>query len=209
MNLEKENEFKIIGNVCIFGDSIVWGAWDKSKNGWVNRLNIYFAEKNKDINIYNLGIASETTSDLLKRVEKECEIRKPGTIIIAIGINDTIYLKKEKRTIVEIHDFEDNLEKIKNICSKYTNNICFLGLTKVKEKYTNPIAWDDNQSYFNNIIEKYNESLRCFCINNRINFLDMYDILEENNLCEDGIHPNESGHKKIFNRVIKFYKKEK
>ena len=37
---------KIQGNICVFGDSIVWGAWDKEKAGWVNRLAIYCQNKN-------------------------------------------------------------------------------------------------------------------------------------------------------------------
>ena len=39
---------KIQGNICVFGDSIVWGAWDKEKAGWVNRLAIYCQNKNNE-----------------------------------------------------------------------------------------------------------------------------------------------------------------
>ena len=28
--------FKLEGNICILGDSIVYGAWDEEKHGYVN-----------------------------------------------------------------------------------------------------------------------------------------------------------------------------
>ena len=27
-------------NILVFGDSITYGAWDKEKSGWVNRLRL-------------------------------------------------------------------------------------------------------------------------------------------------------------------------
>lgn len=63
------------------------------KAGWVNRLAIYYQNSNDENIVYNLGIPSETTTDLLKRIKNELESRKPNTIIISIGINDALYLK--------------------------------------------------------------------------------------------------------------------
>ncbi len=32
-------------NICIFGDSITYGAFDTEKGGWVNRLHLYLDSK--------------------------------------------------------------------------------------------------------------------------------------------------------------------
>lgn len=192
---------KLEGNICVFGDSIVWGAWDKEKAGWVNRLAIYCQNNNDENIVYNLGVPSETTTDLLKRIKNECESRKPNTIIISIGINDTLYLKDIKKEKTDIDTFEQNIKEIINICKLYTKNILFIGLTRVNEKYTVPINWNENEMYFNKSIERYNQKIRECCIENEISFLNVLDLLDTKEINIDGIHPNEIGHEKLFKKV--------
>lgn len=189
------------GNICIFGDSIVWGAWDKEKAGWANRLSIYYQNNNEENIVYNLGIPSETSTNLIKRIKNECEVREPNTIIIAIGINDALYLKKEEKEQTDINSFEKNIKEIIKISKLYTKNILFVGLTRVNESCTIPISWNDNEMYFNKNIEKYNNKIRQCCFENQIMFIDILDLLATSDLNTDGIHPNEIGHEKIFERI--------
>lgn len=199
MNIDSAVVLK--GNICIFGDSIAWGAWDKEKGGWFNRLAIYCQNSNDENIVYNLGIPSETTIDLIKRIKNECESRKPNTIIISIGINDALYLKNVGKVQTDIETFRKNIKELIYICKSYTKNIMFVGLTKVNEDYTVPIKWNDNEMYFNKNIEKYNEKIRECCIENKVSFLDVLDILGTKDLNIDGIHPNDIGHKKIFEKI--------
>lgn len=192
---------KLEGNICVFGDSIVWGAWDKEKAGWVNRLKIYCQNNSEEDIIYNLGIPSETTTNLIKRIKNECNSRNPNTIIISIGINDTLYLKDIEKEQTDIETFKENVKTIIDICKLYTKNILFIGLTRINEKYTVPINWNDNEIYLNKNIEKYNKKIKECCDENDIDFLDILDTLDIEDLCEDGIHPNEIGHKKIFEDI--------
>ncbi len=74
--------------ICIFGDSITWGAFDYKNGGWVGRLRNYFEEKDEEIEVYNLGVAGNKTKDLLARFENEVKVRKVDVIVFAIGIND-------------------------------------------------------------------------------------------------------------------------
>lgn len=178
------------------------GAWDKEKAGWVNRLAIYCQNKNSEDIVYNLGISSETTSDLIKRIKNECEPRNPNTIIISIGINDALYLNDIEKNKTDIETFEKNIEEIINICKVYARNILFVGLTRVNEKYTIPIRWNHNESYLNENIEKYNKKIEECCYKKQITFLNVLDVLEEQDLDIDGIHPNDIGHKKLF-EIIK------
>lgn len=193
---------KLRGNICIFGDSIIWGAWDKEYGGWVNRLNILCQKTDENKIIYNLGIPSETTTKLLLRIENECKVRKPDAIIISIGINDALYLKNKKCTQTNTDELVKNIEKIINICKTYTENILFIGLTAVNEEYTIPIKWNNNEIYLNKNIDIYNNKIKECCNQNKVDFINIIDILEINDLSEDGIHPNEKGHEKIF-KIIK------
>lgn len=196
--------FNLKGNICVLGDSIVYGAWDDAKHGYVNRLKDDYRENQNIENIYGLGIPGETTEGLLKRIDVELKPRNPNTIIIAIGVNDTIYVKSKNKENVSIESFINNIKKIIEIAKKYTNNILVLGLTKVIEKLTTPILWNDDEIYFNNTIKKYDKALEEFCNINNIEYIKMFDLLEDEDFSNDGIHPNEKGHEKIY-KVIKNY----
>ena len=196
--------FNLKGNICILGDSIVYGAWDEEKHGYVNRLREALKENNHVENVYGLGIPGETTAGLLKRLDIELKPRQPNTIIIAIGINDTIYIKNKNKEAVSQEDFIDNISKIINIAKKHTNNMLILGLTRVIEERTTPILWNDNEMYFNNSIKKYDNLLEEYCKMNNIQYLKMFNVLDDRDICDDGIHPNEKGHEKIY-EVIKNY----
>ena len=193
--------FNLKGNICILGDSIVYGAWDEEKHGYVNRLREDLKENNQVENIYGLGIPGETTAGLLKRIDTELKSRKPNTIIIGIGINDTIYIKNKQQEAINIKEFTSNISKIIAIATSYTNNILILGLTKVIEERTTPILWNDNEMYFNNTIKEYDYVLKDYCNTNKVQYLKLFDILQQTDFSTDGIHPNEKGHEKIYKAI--------
>ena len=200
------NKFKVKGNVCVFGDSIVWGAFDKEHLGWCNRiLKFLMRVYGDECIVYNLGIPADTTSGLLKRIDNECKYRNPDTIIISIGINDAIYLNKEKRIQTQENEFSNNINELINRCRNYTDNILFLGLTRVDEDYTNPVSWDDNQSYLNKNIKMYDEIIKNVCLENNVEYLSVYNLLEDEDFNIDGIHPNERGHEEIFDEIKNKY----
>lgn len=109
-----------------------------------------------------------------------------------------IYTDDIEKNKTDIETFENNIEEIIDICKIYTRNILFIGLTRVNEKYTVPISWNHNESYFNKNIEKYNQKIKECCIKKKIAFLNILDKMEMQNLSSDGIHPNEMGHRKLF-----------
>jgi lysophospholipase L1-like esterase len=193
--------FNLKGNVCILGDSIVYGAWDEEKHGYVNRLREDLKENNQVENVYGLGIPGETTAGLLKRLDTELQPRTPNTIIVGIGINDTIYIKNKQQESINIKEFISNISKIIAIATTYTNNILMLGLTKVIEERTTPILWNDNEMYFNDTIKKYDIALEDYCNMNKVQYLKLFDLLQQTDFSDDGIHPNEKGHEKIYKAI--------
>lgn len=193
--------FNLKGNICVLGDSIVYGAWDEEKHGYVNRLKESIKNKKEIENVYALGIPGETSEGLLKRIDIELNSRVPSTIIIAIGINDAIYIKSKTKEAVNQDNFINNISKIIAISKKYTNNILVLGLTRVIEEHTTPILWSDDEMYFNSTIEKYDTALAKCCTINNVEYLKMFDMLDDSDICEDGIHPNATGHEKIYKAI--------
>ncbi|MBI2515155.1 hypothetical protein HYV91_03185 [Candidatus Wolfebacteria bacterium] len=182
-------------NICIFGDSITWGASDSDKGGWVERLRVYFGEK-YDANVYNLGVCGDTTDDLLKRVEVECKAREPSIIVFAIGINDSqfVHSKSDRRTSIE--NFKENLSKLHSAARQFTEKIAFVGWTDIYESKTKPVPWNTDRSYDNRSIQKYDEAIKRFCSEKKLKFITMNGVLTLGDLT-DGVHPNSQGHEKM------------
>lgn len=194
--------------INIFGDSITWGAFD-SEGGWADRLKRDLMKNTDDYSeVYNLGISGDNTDELLKRFKFENEVREPDMIIIAIGINDAYYINSKDNSNVPIGRFESNLMEIINQSKEFTDEIIFIGLTKVDESKVSPIPWSPTKYYNNNNVEIYNAKIKELCEKNKLLFIEMLDLLKNEDL-EDGLHPNSAGHEKMFLQIKDFLVEKK
>lgn len=183
--------------ICIFGDSIVWGSWDPENGGWVSLLRSYFETNDHEINVYNCGVSGDNTDKLLQRFDVEATAREPSIIIFSIGINDSQYANTKNNPRVPIEKFQNNLQKLINKAKKFTQKIIFLSLTKVDESKTMPVPWDKTKWYDEENIKIYNSKIKDICNKNNLQFINVFNLLNDSDL-EDGLHPNQKGHKKIF-----------
>ena len=196
MNMEK--------TICIFGDSIAWGAWDPAGGGWAGRLKTYLELNSEhDLAVYSLGVSGDNTENLLARFAPECAARKPQTTIIAIGINDSQYINTKDNPRVDIKQFEDNINELTRQAKQFSETIIFIGLTRVDESKVMPIPWAAEKFYDNENIAKYNSIIEKVCAENHVLFINLSDVLDSKDL-EDGLHPNSSGHDKIFRKINEF-----
>lgn len=193
----------------IFGDSITYGHCDR-EGGWVARLRRYIDEsglsKDEGFSIYNLGVSGDNTEDLLKRFDSETRAREKEDLafIFAIGINDAQYLNTEQRLRVSPEKFGQNIKELIDRVDAYSQKVIFVGLTPVDEDRTTPIPWDTIKFYFNKNIEKYNRLIKNICAEKRVDFVDVwpeFNKVDHTKLLDDGLHPNEKGHKLIFELV--------
>ncbi|MFA5048135.1 MAG: GDSL-type esterase/lipase family protein [Patescibacteria group bacterium] len=185
--------------ICIFGDSTAWGAWDKEKGGWVNRLWLDQATSAEDIDIYNLSISGGTTETLLARFEAEAKIREADTIIFQTGGNDAAYDRDTKEHLVSPEKFAKNIEEIIRRARTLAKKIVFIGFDNCDETKTMPVPWC-NLCYTNDFIQKYNGIMKDACNKHQIDFIDTFGLLEDSDF-EDGLHPNASGHQKLFEAI--------
>jgi lysophospholipase L1-like esterase len=189
--------------IAIFGDSITWGAYD-IEGGWANRLKQYLTERTEDyFEVYNLGISGDSTADLLNRIGVESEARNPNTIVIAIGANDASYIKSKSDNYVPMAEFKNNLIKIINEARNFTDEIIFVGLTRVDETKTVPVPWNPDICDTNESISAYDAEIKDICAEAGIPFIEMLDLIGDDDL-DDGLHPNSIGHEKMFLRVKDF-----
>jgi|SRR3989339_319528 len=205
--------------IFAFGDSITWGAFD-SEGGWIQRLRKCIENKNgRDVDfVYNLGIPGNKTPDILNRFEFETAQRSNPTekdkiIIFGVGGNDASYSTIKKDNKINKTDFEANLIKIIEKAKKITNNLLFVGLIQHNEKKSCPIPWSKTSFYYNKYQKEYNEIIKTICLKYKIGFLDVINEFEDpvkNDLLDsDGLHPNDKGHKIIFEKLTAYLTKNK
>ena len=189
--------------ICVFGDSITWGAGDRKKGGWATRLKNYFGKiSDFNIKITNLGVSGDNTDDLLKRFKTEAIAREPNIIIFAIGTNDSQYVDSKDNPRVNLEKFQKNLVRLLNQAKAFTSKIIFVGLTKVDESKTTPRK--KRKFYTNENLVQYNEVIKSLCQENNLLFIDMLDLLDKEKDLDDGLHPNSQGHQKMFEKVKDF-----
>ena len=190
-------------SICLFGDSTAWGAWDMEKGGWATRLWLHIAEKsNGNYEFYNLSISGGRTDTILSRFEAEAKAREADTLIFQTGGNDSYLTSKGGPNRVAPDEYQHNLKEIIKRAKQITKEIIFIGFKNVDESRTTPISWK-NIYYLNNEIQKYNQIMKDVCQQEGVLFLDIYRLLANSDL-EDGLHPNASGHEKIYQKVKEF-----
>lgn len=190
--------------ICVFGDSVLWGWGLPFRVGWVNLFRNYVEDKsNFVINLYDLGIDGETTEGILRRFDIEASARKPDVVIFAIGVNDSAYRKTKDHPLVSRDDFEKNLNALIKKAGKFTKQIVFVGIVKGSDKETMPLKASTTGKCFTKENAKiYNDIIKKVCDKEKILFVDVLGRLNDGDFCE-GLHPNESGHEKIFKEVKK------
>lgn len=197
-------------NILIFGDSIAAGRKVNKTKSWPFLLAQFLDKKDKDfILVHNLSIPGDSSNEVIKRFPVEAEARckriypdDHSSIIFAVGLNDTKCLGSPDNPITSEKDFRNNIALLIKNAQKYTNHIIFLGLTPVDEQKTAPL---DNVYFLNERIRSYEKIIGDECKKRNISFLGITEEWLKFNylklLSEDGLHPNEKGHQKIFKKI--------
>lgn len=194
-----------VESICIFGDSISWGAWDLEKGGWANRLWLHIGKRDENyVELYNLSISGGSSETILQRFEKEATIRKADALIFQTGGNDASCPHSTEDHLISPDKFEENIQNIIDKAKKITENIIFIGLTNCDESKTRPVPWID-LDYRNDHRSKYDQIIESVCTKNGIPFLPQKPLSDED--FDDGLHPNSAGHEKIFEQVKDFITK--
>jgi len=189
-----------MGSICVFADSIAWGADDSEKLGWVSRLALWDKDLPQRRMVYNLGIANNTTADVIARVTNEARARQSGVIIYAVGIVDTGRDRAGKPR-VSIEDFEINLQQLVTLAKEIVGDqIIFIGLTPADESRTQPVFWNPDASYSMKDIRAYDSIIQQTASKNGIGYIHMLNKIDLSEL-KDGLHPNEAGHQKMFELI--------
>lgn len=182
-------------NILVFGDEIVDYKYILSHILEHDSSDNYY-------NVLNFEMWGDTTEDVKNRFDDECKKiyykDRDSIIIFSVGVNDTQNINGEEK--VSLEAFENNIISLINNAKKYTDNILFIGLTKVDESEIEFYPWNKDKCYSDSKIIMFDKALKNICLENDVDYLHIYDLLESEDLF-DGLHPNNVGHQKICDKV--------
>lgn len=195
--------------ILVFGASVTYGAWD-SEGGWVDRLkrklHADFLSGGEKHQVFNLGVGGQTTADLLDRLGVELQARAnerwPLALIFSCGTNDERRRVGAEDSEVSLEQFADNIRKIIDLAHAYTDKLIFLGEPPLMHP---EITLNDNV-YLDERVKQYDETVKNIVNEQGIIHLSLRSGFEahatENLYYQDGLHPNDNGHKLIADVVL-------
>ncbi len=179
------------------GDSITDAGRDREDKYSLSGYNRYISGSLAALGIecFNRAISGHRTCDLLSRIEEECREIKPDLVSILIGINDT-WRRFDSNLLTTPAAFEDNYRGILEIVKKYAGQIVLL------EPFLLPV--DPDKTCFREDLDPKIQVVRRLAREYAVDFLPLDGLFAEacvhmapQNFSEDGVHPNENGHRFI------------
>lgn len=192
----------------VFGESIAYGAWD-SMGGWVDRLKQHEHKKTLESagshksQVFNLGIGGDTSTDILSRIGNELESRWKRDwslrVIISCGVNDARFIQRKPE--VTIQKYESNLRQMIAIVRHYTDDIVFVATPPISRKN---VVFKEME-FRDEVIQQYEETMRAVAESEQVSFVTLRQIFAVPDMQSlysyDGLHPNDNGHKLIYEEV--------
>jgi lysophospholipase L1-like esterase len=193
--------------VVAIGTSAFFGVGDPLYGGFIGRFKSWHQGKNIHNEVYNLGIsrekAGETTTELLHRIVAEAKERGPQLILLTSGINDVRRIGgKENPPTTPKEQFEKNIKEMIAKAQPLAD-VIFISPIPIKEKRNS-----NNDYWLSEDLQEYTKIVEKVCNEEHIPYLNIHDEWLQEDwqslLTPDGVHPNEQGHEKIFQRLKGF-----
>jgi lysophospholipase L1-like esterase len=199
--------------ILFLGNSITYGGT------YISNLESYLrlADKNFEAQFINLGLPSETVSQLSEeghaagafprpalqeRMSRLLENIEPDYVFACYGMNDGIYKPfSEER-------FKKFREGIDWMVNSFDRN-------KTKVILMSPAEYDGDKNFYVDVLDKYSNWLKLYSVKHNLDYIDLHFPMKsylreqrKNNpefkFANDGIHPNADGHWLMSKQIIKY-----
>lgn len=197
--------------VFALGDSITYGCWGQETRGWTTLLREYLEsqEPYPSYYLYTLGIPGETSSGLRKRFVQEIDARKRSddssyVYLVACGANDATWLNGDQRFKQSKDEYAENMRTIFSELKNRPGVVYALNITPVNEEFSKEFKGKD-KSCLNEYVDAYNHVLAQVSSELEVEIIDVNAAFRNNDFTalftDDGLHPNDDGHRLIFETV--------
>jgi len=129
--------------------------------------------------ICNKGIAGNSSSDLLRRLNHDVIDLNPDLVIIMIGTNDLLNSKK----MVSVSELIRNLERLSNSLIQHRIDVVMISPPPVDSLYL--FERHDANSYPlppNELLKEARTAMRYLCQKNKFLFIDSYNFFKSNGI---------------------------
>ncbi|NDG71349.1 MAG: hypothetical protein EBY32_08610 [Proteobacteria bacterium] len=181
-----------------------------------------FQEKNIPIEVINAGVPGNTTALALQRFQKDVLDHNPSLVVIQFGINDSaVDVWKDppiEKPRVELPAYLTNMESMIDRIRDQNGEVILMSpqrlswSKKTRELYGKPPYVSDDKEGFNVILDTYVAGLRELAVRKNVRFIDINVAYSKHPsdsgepyselLNQDGMHPNDKGHKLVFDLLI-------
>ncbi|WP_126147347.1 GDSL-type esterase/lipase family protein [Synechococcus elongatus] len=194
------------------GDSTIYGYGDPEGGGWVERLRRQWMHPDRPGPVlYNLGVRGDGVEQVQQRLEAEFRCRgelrrqQPDVILLSVGINDSARIGSLKgRQMCPRDRFTEAIQALLQE-SKSLAPTLVIGMVPVSEAQM-PFA---DCLWFNHADQhEYTAITQQACEELNLPYLDLFSRWWERGeewwqscLGPDGLHPNVSGYRAIYEEV--------
>jgi len=203
--IDRMNSLPLDGSetIAVIGDSIT-----EDGQGWFEILKqvLELSVDKADFTFINGGIGEQTTSEALRRLDRDILVHEPDWVFVALGTYDAQRLNiVPERTIVPLSETWENLESIQNIVAEFVKNpIIWITPTPIV-----PELLVENPLYEYSILEEDLQQVRQLVAGKDGVIIDSLgrrmgkEGPEAWNYIADGLHHSLTGHMNTVRLVIK------
>lgn len=162
----------------------------------------------KDYDTINTGVNGITALKTLENVEESVYQYNPTTIFILLGTNDLYYDYTPESTFEHLKNLIDKIHT-----DKPEIKINVLSILPINKTDDPKVSKEANGNKTNDQINEVNEKLRKYCEEENFNYINIHDILldENGNLnlaySYEGLHITDLGYHHITMELLKYFKK--
>jgi lysophospholipase L1-like esterase len=200
-----------INNVILYlpkNNSAIWLFGDSRISQWNKDLFSSFK-----VNVENLGIEGQTSSQVLNRLKNNLVTGIPKWIFLEVGINDLKIIGLNKKSAISIKDgcFR-NIAAIIKLCKENNINLILINIFPTgKIELLRRFVWN---SSVDSAIIQVNERLESYCSENNVLYFDAYSVLSDGKssvkkIFQNGfLHINEEAYAVLSSNIIKQFGNE-
>lgn len=187
--------------IVIVGDSIAYGRCDP-RGGWAARLAAgHIAANEADHRVFNLAIPGSTLAAVAEQTPALLAPRLPDTLLVAAGVNDSaVPLSPAEPPRDGLAHLAESLGSLAATALAHNARLVVMGPVWLDEERTGDYG---GLRFTKARALALRESLRTWCRENHIDYLDMWEPLyEKTDLLVDGLHPAAEGHEALYQHLV-------
>ncbi|MFD9476014.1 GDSL-type esterase/lipase family protein [Streptomyces nojiriensis] len=187
--------------IVVVGDSIAYGRCDP-RGGWAGHLAAaHIAGNEAERRLFNLAVPGSTLADVGEQTPALLAARRPDTLLVAAGINDSAVPAAEAEAdgAADFTQLSGSLDALAATALAHNARLVVAGPSWLDEDRTRDY---EGLRFTRARALALRAFLRAWCEANHIDHLDLWEPLRDRtDLLVDGLHPTAEGHRALYEHL--------